>query len=408
MLKVFRISMLFSSVAVATIAQGAEFEVHPSLAVKQEYTDNVFETRTNRVSDHITRALPGIVMTYKAPAFTGDLNYLFDYRYYARKSREDEITHNLAANGYLIAIENFAYLDVSDHYQRVSLDVSRDVSEESLYLNQSDRNIASVSPYLKFNLTDRTMLKTGYRFVDTRYFDSPAINKMDHIGFADLTHLLSERFSISAGYIFTRELAEMNDFDQHLVYGGFRYEYAEKSFVFVQGGNVWTKYENRQRLNSLFWNAGISHTMDSVTASVTTGKHYVEDPLRSMIEETFVTGVLEKRFDRGVVSISPIYSEYVRVESDDLYTRKYGATARGQYSFTEDLSGTASFSAEKYEQPQLGSYTRRFLVTSGLSYRITEHLTASAYYNYVDYYSPGIVADNRHVNRGMVELKLVF
>lgn len=408
MLKVFRVSMLFSVVAVATIAQGAEFEVHPSLAVNQEYTDNVFETRTNRVSDYITRALPGIVMTYKAPAFTGDLDYLFDYRYYVRKSRGNEITHTLGANGYLIAIENFAYLDVSDYYQRVSLDVSRDVSEESLYLNQSDRNIATASPYLKFNLTDRTLLKTGYRFVDTRYFDSPAINKMDHIGFADLNHSLSERLSINAGYIFTRELAEINNFNQHLAYGGFNYEYADKSFVFGQGGNVWTKYENGQRLNSLFWNAGVSHTMDSVTASVTTGKHYVEDPLRSMIEETYVTGMLEKRFNRGTVSISPIYSEYVRVETDDLYTRKYGATARGQYSFSDNLSGSVSFSAEKYEQPQLASYTRRFLVTSGLSYRFTQHLTASVYYNYVDYYSPGIVADNRHVNRAMVELKMVF
>ncbi len=408
MLKIFRLSMLLSIVAVATIAQGAEFEVHPSLAVNQEYTDNVFETSANRVSDYITRALPGIAMTYKSPAFTGDLDYLFDYRHYAKKSRKDEITHTLGAKGYLIAIQNFAFLDVTDNYQRVSLDVARDVSQESLFLNQSDRNIVNASPYITLHPTDRTLLKTGYRFVDTRYFDSPAINKMDHIGFADMTHALSERFSISTGYIFTRELAKTNDFNQHLAYGGFRYEYADKSFVFGQGGNVWTKYKDGQRLNSVFWNAGISHTVDSVTASVTTGKHYVEDPLRSIIQETFVSGVLEKRFERGAVSISPIYSEYVLAQSDALYTRKYGATAQGRYSFTDDLSGTVSFSAEKYEQPQLGSYTRRFLVTSGLSYLIARQLTVSLYYNYVDYYSPGIAADNRHVNRGMIEIKKVF
>lgn len=408
MLKVFRASMLFSSVAVATIAQGAEFEVHPSLAVNQEYTDNVFETSANRVSDYITRALPGIVMSYKSPAFTGDLNYLFDYRHYAKNSRKDEITHTLGAKGYLIAIQNLAYLDVTDDYQRVSLDVARDVSQESLFLNQSDRNIVNASPYITLRPTDRTVLKAGYRFVDTRYFDSPAINKMDHIGFAELTHGLTERFSLTAGYTFTREQAKINDFNQHLAYGGFRYEYADKSFLFGQGGNVWTSYQNGQRLNSVFWNAGISHTMDTVTASVTTGKHYIEDPLRSIIQETFVTGVLEKRFDKGLVSLSPIYSEYVQAGSDSINTRKYGATARGQYSFTDDLSGSVSFGAEKYEQPQFGSYTRRFLVTSGLSYLIARQLTVSLFYNYADYYSPGIAADNRHVNRGMIEIKKVF
>ncbi|CAH2031359.1 TIGR03016 family PEP-CTERM system-associated outer membrane protein [Trichlorobacter ammonificans] len=409
MLKSSGVFIMGSIVVAAAVAQGAEFEVHPSLTVSEEYTDNVFESRTNRLSDFITRALPGVSLSYKAPAFTGDLNYQLDYRHYAKKRRDDEITHLLAAKGYLVAVNNLLYLDVTDDYQRVSLDVARDVSKESLFLNQSDRNVVAASPYFKLNLTDRTLLKTGYRFVDTRYFDSPAINKMDHIGFAELTHALSQGLELTAGYTFTRELANNDNFNQHLAFGGFRYEYAEKSFLFAQGGNSWTRYDHSdQRLSSAFWNAGITHQVDTVTATVTTGKHYVEDPLRNIVQETFVTGTLEKRFKNGLVSIAPIYSEFKQTETGSMRTKKYGGTARGQCELSSDLSGTLSFTAEKYEQPQQGSYTRRLLASAGLSYLLAEQLTLSLSYYYADYYSPGIATDNYHVNRGIVEIRKVF
>ena len=167
MSNVLRAAVYFSILSVTTVAQGAEFEVHPSLAVSEEFTDNVFETPTNRISDYITRVLPGIALSYRAPALTGDLNYVFDYRHYARNTRGDETTHELSAKGHLTAVENFMFLDVSDEYQRVSLDVTRDVTKESLFLNQSDRNVATVSPYLTFNPTERILVKTGYRFIDT-------------------------------------------------------------------------------------------------------------------------------------------------------------------------------------------------------------------------------------------------
>lgn len=408
MRKILGMSILFMSLACVSAVQGADFEVHPSLAVNQEYTDNVFETGTNRISDFITRALPGISMSYKVPAFKGDLSYQFDYRHYAKNSRKDEITHTLGAKGYLIAVQNLLFLDVSDDYQRVSLDVTRDVRSESLFLNQSDRNIVIVSPYINLQLAERTKLKTGYRFVDTRYFDSAGVSKMQHIGLAEVTHALTKQLDLTAGYTFTREQADINNFNQHLAQGGFRYEYADKSFVFAQGGNTWTRYESGQRLNSVFWDGGITHLFDSVTVSVTTGKHYAEDPLRNIVQETFVNGLIEKRFKNGSLGIAPLYSEYKQPESGTMQTKKYGATAKGTYDFSPDLSGTLAFTAEKYEQPQLGSYTRRYLVNSGLSYLIAEKLTLSLYYNYADYSSPGIAADNYHVNRGIVEIRKVF
>ncbi len=403
-----RIYTLFCTIGMASLANGAEFELHPSITVSQEYTDNVFETTSNRESDYITRALPGLSMLYRASAMTGDLNYQFDYRHYAKKNHTDEFTHLLAAKGHVIAIKDLFFLDMHDDFQRVSLDATRDLHQESLFLNQSDRNVATAEPYVMLHPSERSTFKLAYRFTDTHYFDSPAINKTDHIGMAEATYALTSQLDLTAGYSFTRELSDVDNFNQHQGYGGFRYEYADKSYLFAQGGNTWTNYQKGRRLNSSFWNAGIKHQAATVTASVTTGKHYIEDPLRNILQETFVSGTLEKRFNSGSVSISPVFSEYVNTDTDRLQTRKYGATAQGQYEFGASLSGTAAFTAEKYEQPLLGSYTRRFLASTSLSYLIADQLTLTLAYTYVDYYSPGIAADNRHINRGIIELKKVF
>lgn len=405
---VTRASIVFVILSAAHLAQGAESEVHPSLAVSEEYTDNVFETRTNRISDFITRALPGLVASYKAPALSGDINYVLDYRHYTRNTHEDEIAHALSAKANLTAVENLLFLDVSDEFQRVSLDATRDVSRESLFVNQSDRNIVTASPYIKFHPTERILVKSGYTFMDTRYFGTSGVNKVNHIGILETAYELSKSLSLTADYTFTRETSDLDNFSQHRALGGFRYEYAETSFIFAQAGNTWTRYDAGQRLSNIVWNAGFTHVFDTVTATVTTGVRYDEDPLRNIIEESFVSGTVEKRLNKGSLSFSPGYSEYVLTKTDVLQTKKYGATVRGQYEFVTDLNGSISFTAEKYEQPLLGSYTRRFLVDSRLSYLLAEQLSVSLGYVYSDYYSPGILTDNRHVNRVMVELKKTF
>ena len=417
MANVLRDAVYFSILSMATVAQGAEFEVHPSLAVSEEFTDNVFETNTNRISDYITRVLPGIALSYRAPVLTGDLNYVFDFRHYARNTRGDETTHTLSAKGHLVAVENFMFLDVSDEYQRVSLDVARDVTKESLFLNQSDRNVAKVSPYLTFNPTERIRVKTGYRFIDTRYFDSIGIDKMDHVATLDMAYELSKSFSLTAGYTFIRETADIGNFNQHQSLGGFRYEYADTSFLFAQAGYTWTSYDSGQKFNSIVWNAGITHTFNTVTGTVMTGVRYDEDPLRNITKESFVSGSIEKRLTRGSFSLSSQYSEFKLTRTDTFQTiafelpkRKYGVTAGCQYDLTADLSSRLAIAAENYvyEQPLTDSNTRRYQVDSGLSYLLAKQLTASLTYIYVAYHSPDIVSDNRHVNRAMIEIRKTF
>lgn len=407
-----QITAILITVSLAGTASAGEFKIQPSITVSEEYTDNVFGTNADRVDDFITRILPGIFLDYKAPVLEADLNYRFDYRYYARNSRSSDTTHDLAIKGHLTAVDNLLFLDVRDQYRRVSLDVTRDVTQESLFVNQSDQNIAFISPYLTLQPGARTKVKTGYRFLDTRYFnaqsDAQGIDKTDHSGFLEITHELSSRWSATCGYTFTHEDAETNDFDQHQPFAGFRYEYADKSFLFGQAGYTWIRYSDGHNLNNVYWNAGFSHAFATVTTTINTGVKYDEDPLRNITQETFVTGNLEKRLFNGSLALALNYSEFTLADTDVLQTRKYGGVVQGRYEFTPRLNGNLAFTAEKYDQPLLDSYTRRLLVNSGLSYLLSAEMTISLNHIFVDYYSPDIAPDNKEVNRIILEVRKVF
>lgn len=407
MSNILKTSILLAVTSVAHVAQGGEFQVQPSIAVSEEFTDNVYETKTGRTSDFISRAVPGFVLGYKAPTLSGDLSYLFDYRYYARNSHEVEIAHTLSATAKLTAVKNLLFLDVSDQYQRVSLDVTRDATKDSLFVDQSDQNVATISPYLELHPMERVMVKTGYKYVDTRYFSSAAVDKYSHIAFLNITYELSNRWSLTADYTFTREIADVDNYDQHQTLGGFRYEYADKSFLFAQAGYNSTIYDSGQSLYSIIWNAGFFHSFDTVTCTLNTGVKYDEDPQSNIMQESFVNGTIDKHINRGTLSFSAMYSEYVMPSTDTLQTRKYGATVRGQYEFVTDLNGSLGLTAEKYEQPGVGNYTR-VQVESSLSYLLAKQLTVKASYVYTDYSSSDIANYGWYGNRAMIELKKIF
>ncbi len=415
----FKIFAVLGFFFLSTIAGAAEFTLHPSLTVGEEYTDNVFETSANKRADYITRVQPGINLQYKAPFWDWDIGYVFDNRYYARGSRSDDITHNLVGKGLIKVIEEFMFLELSDTYTRVSLNVSRDTSQENLFVNQSDRNIFTASPYFLWRLGTLATLKTGYRYVNTWYREPTGVNRQDQSAFAELSHVFSPKASVTAGYSFTHEITDSNDYDKHDAYAGGRYEYAEKSFVFGQVGNTWMLYSTGSRLSNIFWNAGLTHDFGGVVATLKTDVTFTEDPQSNTTKQTSYVADVSKKLARGDLGLTLSYAELENIVTERLQTRRYGGSVRSSYELLPKLTGTLAFTADKYDQKDLiapgkagnlhaGSYTRHFFVVSGLSYLLGEGLTVALNYKYINYSSPGIATDNYQVNRVILEVRKVL
>jgi uncharacterized protein (PEP-CTERM system associated) len=414
---------------VSTDARAAEFLLKPSLTVSEEYTDNVFEDNSNKRADYITRTLPGLALQYKAPLWDWDVQYAFDNRYYARGSRSDDQTHELNATGLVKIVDEVLFLELSDVYRRVSLDVTRDTSNESLYLNQSDQNVGTVSPYVVLHPTTKTTIKTGYRYVDTWYKDPRGVDTRDHVGFFEGSYEISPKLFLTTNYTFTKEYARQGaDFNQvsgnqsyagqgfsrHTVSVGPRYEYADKSFIFAQGGVNISDYDSGQRTVDPMWNAGITHTFGSTVATISTAVTYTNDPLglTSLQETDYFNFNLKHTLARGSFTLTASYSEFTNTNTDILADRRYSGGFTLEHELIQDLHASAGLTYEYYDYVQYESYprtyTRKYFVDSSVTYAFGHDLSLGLNYKHIDYSSPQISTDNRLVNRVSLEVKKIF
>lgn len=67
----------------------AQVEFHPSVALGEEYTDNLFLSDNNPQSDAITTFTPGVILNYKAPYADIALDYSLNYQFYKKHSEQN-------------------------------------------------------------------------------------------------------------------------------------------------------------------------------------------------------------------------------------------------------------------------------------------------------------------------------
>lgn len=406
---------LFTGTACALLLAGAEqvhgadFSIRPSLAISEEYTDNVFENNLDKRSDYITRLLPGVEMKYTAPLWNWDLGYAYDYRYYAKGSRKNDTTHAINAKGLVKLVDEKLFLDLGDTYKRVSLDVTRDTADGTLYQNQSDQNVGVISPYLLLHPTPHLTLKSGYRYINTWYKEPQAVSRQDHVGFINNSYELSPTLFLTGDYTFTREIpVRISSFYRHEASIGPRYEYAEKSFIFAQAGFIDTDYDNGVHLLNPSWSAGLTHSFDTVIAQVSTGTRYSDDPLGVSLMETSYMASLTGNLKQGTLTLQGSYTEFSDAIADRLKNKRYSGGVTGAFELSRELRGTLGFTYENYRELLLGGITDRYFVNCGLNYSFGKELTAGVSYKYIEYSSARIAADNWQVNRLLLEVKKVF
>lgn len=411
-------------------ASAADFEFKPFVSLSEEVTDNVYENATGKRTDYITRVRPGATFRYQSPLWTWDTAYTFEYRNYARGSNGDEYLHDGSLKGNISVIDNFFFLDLSDTYKRVTLDVSQNAATQtSLFVNQTDQNSAQISPYLLWRLRGERTLKTGYSFTDTRYFGvngstqggsgsqrSNGIDKQEHRGFADLSHDVTAKLNFTTRYAFTRLESDPAQYNKHDVSGSFKYEYADKSFLSAQLGNSWQQFNNGVDVSYLFWNAAVIHDFNGTVGTLEAIVITTEDPLVVSTKETTYRAKLDKTFLRGSIGGAVHYSEFVNTQTDVIDHRTQGVSVSGRYEVMQDITATLATSVEKYSQQTTANnsinatnYPYRFTGTGGLNFAFNKELTLGLTYTYVTQrYGFSDAAGAAEINKAVVELKKTF
>jgi hypothetical protein len=392
----------------ATEAGASEFFLRPAITLSEEYDDNIFLTPTDRVEDYITRVVPSLSFHYKAERWDWDLSYAYDYRYYAKGARKRDETQVVDLKTKTELIKNYFFLRVDDDYRRVSLDATRDFANESLFVNQSDRNTFTVNPYLVLAPGSRSTPVIGYTYVNTWYKDPTGIDTVDHIGYVDVTTLLSSRTTLTTGARYTRENSRIQDFDKTDIYTGPKYDYAQNSYIFFTIGNSWFNFGEGTHATQPFWNAGITHQYSTLTASFITSLSYVPDPLRVLRRQDRYEATISKKTERSSLSVSGSLTEYRNAETKHLEDTAYRLGGAMRYAVTPRSSIAVDLAIERHKEYETD--TARDLYLNGVRFerRVAEKVTAALAYRYSNSYSHDVFLDNYYDNRVIFEINGSF
>ena len=378
-------------------AHGAEFNAKSSVSVSEQYNDNIYLTESGRTTDYITRVLPSFDLNYKAPLWKWDMAYTLDYRHYANGSVADNFAHDLLLDNSTELLKKFFYLDVKEQYTRASLSLTRNYTQESLFVNQSDRNDAVITPHFVFRPGAETTMDLGYTYENIWYKNSLATKKQDHSVHVEVKDNASEKLELSAGAAYLIEKNDIEDFNKIDLHAGSKYTYAPGSYVFFTiGGNIFD-FKNSGTSDQLTWDAGINQKFRVFSAKLETSSQVTEDPTNiAQKTDTYSISVSSDSL-RTPVSIGLTLGEYRDVRTETLRTRTYGVTGAVSHQFTEQFRGSASVTAQKLEDKLYASYTNQVFSQLGLNYMLSGKLALSLNYLFIYSHSPKILTD-RYLN----------
>ncbi len=396
-------------------AEAAEYRILPSLLVSEEYNDNIYLTPQNRIYDYITKVIPAVSFSYKAPLWDWDVAYAYDYYYFARTYPSHNETHTANVTNLTRIVKDFFFLALKDTYTRTSLDVTRDFTKQSLFVNQTDQNIGSANPYFVLHPGARTNVNIGYIYQNIWYKDPSAINKVDKIGYTEIVHELSSRLSTTIGLRYDDATVYphlptnvIQDYKRSDASAGMKYEYSEGSVLYGTIGNMWVDFENVGKETQVFWTAGFAHKFPKFSFSFETGLSYIEDPLLIMRREDRYVATIIRTVERTKYSVSGSLLEYRDARTKHLEETSYILGGSLSHAISTKSKILLDLSYQRLEDNVLDTYTELYLSGGRYEYSLLESLTLAFEYRYTYSYSPDIFGNKYTNNRLIAELKTVF
>jgi hypothetical protein len=295
-------------------------------------------------------------------------------------------------------IKNYFFLKVNDDYRRVSLDVARDFSNESLFVNQSDRNAFTVNPYLFLKPGSPSNPVIGYMYVNTWYEDPIANDTVDHIGYGEVLTPLSSRTKFITGAKYVQSESDIQDIERTDVYTGPKHDYAESSYIFFTGGNSWFNFGEGRHATQPFWSAGITHHYSTLTASFETGLSYIPDPLRVLRREDRYVATIRKNTARSSLSVSGSLTEY-RTRTSTRGTLP--AQRRNEICLDIEINVALDLSTSRHKSIR---HARSGPVSNGGGSNTVPQRSLPRF-DRMNAYSPDVFLDNYYDNRVIFEIK---
>src|SRR4030067_2039168 len=282
---------LLTFVSLAT----AKLDVNASVGLREEYNDNIFLTKTNREDDFITSISPNIRLNYALSYLDLSLNYGLNFKFFAHHS---ELNLTSLTNTQAASLEHQfrpmkgMFIDISDVYRRVPVDVRDQVAFDNVFVNMTDSNVFSVSPYFVYPLSSTLETRFGYRYTNVWYKVAEGNNSESNSAFISIVKKLSPSLSTGVNYNFVAVQPKKTEaYDQHQGSVNVIYQRGSDFKVWGEFGRVFLNYESDRKIETNFWDVGSDYSL-KISESTSLGAGY-----STSFSETDITGeVRQLRF----------------------------------------------------------------------------------------------------------------
>jgi len=386
----------------------------PSVGIEERYNDNIFLTETDKEDDFITIVSPNIDLSYK-PNSSVDLNltYGFNFRFYADHNNLNDTSLRETQRANMRAqVRPFSrvFIDVSDFYRRVPVDVRDKSATDNDFQNMTDSNEFNVSPYVEIPVTSTMLARVGYRFRNMWYKDRNGNNIDSHTGFVSVTEQFPRGVSLTLGYDYSIYRPDVtDDYAAHYGYMRVDYQAASNLLVWAGAGRYYIDYKNASNDTSDSWDVGteyriteLANTAVRVTyrSTITEGENWSspDSGIQSAgtvgqeilaNRNSITSGVTEtERVDLTLttgkyvdVSINSYYSDSKELETarEDEIT---GIDVNIQKSLTPSLTLMVNGLFEHQDFSPIDNTVRRYSGGTSFDYLVSRSIIASAGYRY--------------------------
>jgi len=391
-------------------AEGAEFSVLPSLTMGEEYNDNVYLTRYNKLDDYITEAIPAFSLVYRTSLTDLNLSMSYDYRYYAKGTKKGDDTFRANFRDHSTLIDNFFFLDILDVADRVSLTTTTNFATQSSFVNQTDSNLFTVNPYFVMRNDTRYTPIIGYKYVNTWYGEESGVSTVDNIGYAEMITDLSSKVTFTIGVSYTDDVNKVENYDQTKVYAGPKYTYAQNnSFVYMLIGESFLNFQFENGVTKhMIWDAGFTNRYSTMVLSYQMRSDYIPDPQKILRREDRYVATLAKDTIRTSFSISLGLFEYRNAASNHLEDTVYRTTGMLSHAISPTLTLLLYEDIERQENNLNDTIVDLWESEVRLERRMLKNFTLALDYKYTNSYSHDSYPDNYVNNRFSVQLSKSF
>ena len=372
----------------------ALIEVHPRVAVQEEYNDNIYLEADNRARDFITTVSPGVTLRWPTDLLNLDLDYGFYFQKYGTNNQEDQtsIADTQRGKGTLTLFpdRNFSVI-ASDEYSKVYIDPRGPMVDENNFVNKTNLNQLLVHPQYRWRTSPTFEALFGYTYEDLNYQAEEGDDARGHIGSVELHKQLGRDFNARLLYEIERRSNKWtDDYLRQMLAAGFSRQFSRRFGVDAQAGaaKIDFKHVDANDTTHFIGDFSANYALTSLLGSTL---HYGESMMIATIDGLYAHRQADGRLTYGSANTGPgqnhalatfslIWSRdnYIQVDRTD---RSLGGAVDlrmplGRYVALL-LGGSYSILHYRPETEK----TNRFGVGAGVEYRV-RHLVVALNYLY--------------------------